>query len=212
MVASGSTHARVLRVLRLAVGLVGFAVGSASAANITYLFSGMIEGTLGGQPFAAPAIIGTLGDPAAVVNGAVRCNDITYASVIWGPNYESRILSPLSIVVSNGSSYAGLRTGTCAAAGSDWLHVSAAQFGAYNLATAIGPMATTGSYVNGGIGLSTTDGTLVLTWQSLTTFEADVNLAPRGAVAVPTLGEWALAAMACALAALGVANLRRRRV
>lgn len=207
----GSARLRALRGVLFALGLGIFPSSGALAANIMYLFSGMIEGTLDGQFFAAPVTIGTMGDPAAVVSGTIRCNNIAYASIIWGPSSETKILSPISIIVSNGSSYAGLKTSACAGGGSDWFHVNASQFGTYNLASALGPITTTGSYVNGGASLSTTDGTLVLTWQSLTAFEADVNQTPDDGDAVPAVSEWGLMVMLCGLTALGAALQRRRR-
>lgn len=202
---------RALRRKAFALSLLLMPVAAAQAATITYLFSGTITATFDGSGSSYVASIGAVGDPSKVVAGATRCNDVGNVTVIISGQTAIQVYTPMSIVVNNGSAYAGLRTGACSAAGSDWFRVNASQFGSYDLATSIGPFTGVATYANSALNVATSAGTMVLYSQSLTGFDAFVaTLPPAPATPVPALGEEALAALLAAVAAIGAVALRRR--
>ena len=170
---------------RTLLGLVVSAVlfcglgGTAHAEGITYTFDATGSGSLGGVAFANAAFTITVtADTLAIINcgGNVFSVDSLSADISITGFDTATILTSTRLFDNNGASVLGFSQGSCA--GFDYLDISNAAFGTYNLATTIGPIFDPSPFAVGQFhDVPTTGGILTVSSAQDVTFNA-VTLSP----------------------------------
>ncbi len=165
---------------RTLLGLVVSAVlfcglgGTAHAEGITYTFDATGSGSLGGVAFANAAFTITVtADTLAIINcgGNVFSVDSLSADISITGFDTATILTSTRLFDNNGASVLGFSQGSCA--GFDYLDISNAAFGTYNLATTIGPIFDPSPFAVGQFhDVPTTGGILTVSSAQNVTFNA----------------------------------------
>jgi len=181
------SSARVRRAA-LAIGICCAMATAAHAVPVTYSFSGLATGTIGSTLFTdAEFNITGFGDTANIVPLAagVPCNDLSDVTFTISGIDSGYVTSRLSIAANTGRELLALTRGLCADGGPLWLSGYDAPIGAYNLATAIGPLSLASPSAQTAADPDTWSGVLSIHSITSLTFKATA-----GAAVVPVVGLW----------------------
>jgi len=167
------------RTVAAAIGASCAIVTLAHAAPITYTMRGVASGTLGATGFSGATFTVTVVADTATVNllgPEVPCIDARQATfTIDSLGTSGSITTPISIADNAAWQLIALVRGRCIESGSLWTNGRNPNFGNYNLAGALPPVALEMPSAPPGITVETSKGMLVIHSVSALTFEANLN-------------------------------------